>query len=386
MIKKISVILLTVLVILGLGFSGCDNGNTVTTTYTVTFNSDDGTPAVSTAEADEGGTVTLPEPPTKEGFTFGGWYTAKDGGGTAFTGSTAVTGDITVYAKWDGQAFSPGTPAVAGNTIVHENPAITAYGGDAAVVNPADGSVTLNGGGGFSYAFPDELSIDWKDCATIKIEYTVAVTGGQAKLIVKDGVASYDDPKSAKYPLLETGEGKFLTYDIGDFEKSINGDNTPGISFQFNSDGNTDGNFTVTVTKVTFTYVDNAGEDYTVDLTGKTVKNAEAWTAAYGGFVIPLDLPGTFPYGSYTKLTVEGTCYDPSDTALAADWGQGQIKVLKDAAGTWEGGNEILTQYNIGMQTSGISITLDSVPGGLLVQNSTADVAYIEITLIKFHN
>jgi uncharacterized repeat protein (TIGR02543 family) len=385
MIKKTSVILLTVLVILSLGFFGCDNGTT--TAYTVTFNSDGGTPATSTEEADEGGTVTLPAPPTKEGFTFGGWYTVKNGGGTEFTASTPVTGDITVYAKWtDDSVFSSGTAVVEGNTIVHENPEITKYG-DNAIIN-ANGSVTLNGGGGFSYAFPTGLELDWKDCTTINIEYTVTITGGQAKLIVKDGVASYVDPKIAAYPQLVTEEGN-LTYDIADFEKSIEGGEnvTAGISFQFNADGNADGNFTVTVTKVTFTRVEATANGYTVSLEGKTAKNTDAWTKAYEGFVIPLDLPSDFPFASYTKLTVEGTCYDSQNTVIPADWGQGQIKLLRDATSSWEENSNIIkVQYNIGQQTSGISIILDSIPGGLLVQNSKVDIAYIEITLIKFHN
>jgi len=48
-----------------------------------------------------GGTVgTLPANPTRSGYTFGGWYTAVSGGGTAFTASTTVTASLTVYAKW----------------------------------------------------------------------------------------------------------------------------------------------------------------------------------------------------------------------------------------------------------------------------------------------
>lgn len=398
MIKKISVVFLTVLVVLGFGFLSCDNGGDDGTTkgeYTITFDSDGGDPASSTAKAVEGGKATLPAAPTKEGYDFGGWYTDKNGAGTEFTAETPVTGSITVYAKWTDKdtghdPFSPGTAAVVGNTIVHANPAITVYGGEAATVNPDDGSVTLNGGGGFSYAFPAGLSIDWKDCATIKIEYTVTVESGAAKLIVKDGVSSYVDPKSAEYPQLEEGSGKSLTYDISDFEKSLAADpaSEAGISFQFNDDDNKDGKFTVAITKITFTYVEAADEDYSVDLTGKTVKNGEAWTKNYDGFVIPLDLPAEFPYGSYTKLTVEGTCYNAENEVLEPDWAQGQIKLLKDATegAAWDGENEMLAKYNLGKETSDISITLDAIPGGLLVQNSKAEVAYIEITLIKFHN
>ncbi|MCX6717452.1 MAG: DUF5018 domain-containing protein [Candidatus Taylorbacteria bacterium] len=52
--------------------------------------------------------VTLPTAPTKTGYTFGGWYTAENGGGTAFTATTPVTANITVYAKWMSDPTSKG--------------------------------------------------------------------------------------------------------------------------------------------------------------------------------------------------------------------------------------------------------------------------------------
>lgn len=45
------------------------------------------------------GSVTLPDDPVKEGFSFLGWFTAAEGG-QAFTG-TGVTGDMTVYAQFE---------------------------------------------------------------------------------------------------------------------------------------------------------------------------------------------------------------------------------------------------------------------------------------------
>ena len=46
-----------------------------------------------------GSTVTKPEDPTKEHYTFGGWY--KDAGfETTYDFSEPVTGDIVIYAKW----------------------------------------------------------------------------------------------------------------------------------------------------------------------------------------------------------------------------------------------------------------------------------------------
>ena len=42
----------------------------------------------------------LPAAPALPGYTFGGWFTGENGGGLALTGTTTVTADITVYAKW----------------------------------------------------------------------------------------------------------------------------------------------------------------------------------------------------------------------------------------------------------------------------------------------
>lgn len=42
----------------------------------------------------------LPTEPIKTNYTFDGWWTAPDGGGTKFTASNLVTRNITVYAKW----------------------------------------------------------------------------------------------------------------------------------------------------------------------------------------------------------------------------------------------------------------------------------------------
>jgi uncharacterized repeat protein (TIGR02543 family) len=73
--------------------------------YTVTFDADGGTPATETKQVTNGSFVgtDMPPAPTKGGFVFGGWYTAKNGGGTQFTAETTVIGDIRVYARWTAQ-------------------------------------------------------------------------------------------------------------------------------------------------------------------------------------------------------------------------------------------------------------------------------------------
>ncbi len=70
---------------------------------TVTFDSQNADTAASPASqqaALNASVGTLPAAPVRNGFLFGGWYTAADGGGTAFTADTVVTGSLAVYAKW----------------------------------------------------------------------------------------------------------------------------------------------------------------------------------------------------------------------------------------------------------------------------------------------
>jgi uncharacterized repeat protein (TIGR02543 family) len=46
------------------------------------------------------GSTNFPADPSRTGYFFRGWNTQTDGGGSGFTASTAVTGNITVYAWW----------------------------------------------------------------------------------------------------------------------------------------------------------------------------------------------------------------------------------------------------------------------------------------------
>jgi len=76
------------------------------TTYTVTFNKNDG----STGEAavyvtktvtwPETTVVTLPDEPSRTGYIYKAWNTAKEGLGDDFEATTIVNADITVYAQW----------------------------------------------------------------------------------------------------------------------------------------------------------------------------------------------------------------------------------------------------------------------------------------------
>ncbi len=67
-------------------------------TYTATFDSNDGS-AVASQKVQYGSRISRPADPTRTGYTFQGWYTAKNGD-TRYDFDKAVTGNVTLYARW----------------------------------------------------------------------------------------------------------------------------------------------------------------------------------------------------------------------------------------------------------------------------------------------
>jgi len=70
----------------------------VVTKYTVSFDTDGGTP-ITSQSVESGNKATEPTAPTKEGYTFGGWF-LDPVSGTAFSFETPIKSDITLKAKW----------------------------------------------------------------------------------------------------------------------------------------------------------------------------------------------------------------------------------------------------------------------------------------------
>ena len=74
--------------------------------HRVKFDAQGGSATVDQTPA-SGSTVAKPADPTREGYTFGGWY--MDAACTkAYNFSAAVTADMTLYAKWVKNAVAPG--------------------------------------------------------------------------------------------------------------------------------------------------------------------------------------------------------------------------------------------------------------------------------------
>ena len=95
------------------------NGEVITD-HTVTFNSNGGSTVASQTVVD-GSKATKPSDPTKSGYTFGGWYT-NSACTTAYSFDTAVTADITLYAKWTTVSSSSGSGSGSGSSTTTPAP------------------------------------------------------------------------------------------------------------------------------------------------------------------------------------------------------------------------------------------------------------------------
>lgn len=79
--------------------SGGTFKNGVSGAWTVTFNTNGGTPEPE-SQIRANLPATKPDDPTKEGYNFGGWYT-DEAFTTAYDFTQPVTDNVTLYAKWE---------------------------------------------------------------------------------------------------------------------------------------------------------------------------------------------------------------------------------------------------------------------------------------------
>ena len=129
-------------------------------TYTVTFNSNEGS-AVSAQTIDHGSTASQPDDPTRQGHTFGGWYTDNTTFQNTFDFDTPITSDTTLYAGWDintytvtfdsneGSALDPQTVNENGTTTepapTREGYTLTGWFTDSGLNNAFDFSTPITG-------------------------------------------------------------------------------------------------------------------------------------------------------------------------------------------------------------------------------------------------
>ena len=106
--------------------------------FTVTFDTNGGSGIVS-QKIENGKTVTKPEDPYRERYSFIGWFL----GDNKFDFSTPITSDITLKAKWDGQVFIVSFDSDGGTEITDQY--IYKYGFAQKPTNPKKDSCIFAG-------------------------------------------------------------------------------------------------------------------------------------------------------------------------------------------------------------------------------------------------
>lgn len=132
------------------------------TRVTLHLNGGNGGSALWTNDA---GTIQVPTNPTREGYTFAGWFTDPDLT-VAWNFNSAVTGDLTLYAKWvpvssSAATVGQSTQAISFNGGVVEVQAYTLKadnGGDVTYVKLRDMAALLDGSAA-------QFNVDWRSGA-----------------------------------------------------------------------------------------------------------------------------------------------------------------------------------------------------------------------------
>lgn len=338
--------------------------------FTVTFNSDGGS-AVAAAKVKYNETVKEPAAPTKEGFNFDGWYN----GDTKFDFTTKITKDLTLKAKWKAEGAE--TPSIVPVTKNEDG-----------TYSFADGTYQfIEEGGNSILKFGMPEGTEFKAGDTIKI--TGTINFGEDTPYKQCFIQTLDEAGIALfgYDMIQVADwdaGR-LSGDVKVNKSSvIEKDYAPNYcKFQMNAphDGEAAMYPIVTLKDVKITYIPyDPNANLEIDLTNKTVKNSAPFTKAYDGFQINFDNP--IDVTEYSTVKVGCKFFDASDKEIEATWGLGQYLLLTASDQSWDGVT-LLTQYNLGMQDASLEDKTGTVKA-IAIQNSTVDVAYIEITSIQF--
>ena len=118
--------------------------------YTITFDANGGTVTPSSAITDvDGKLANLPADPTRDGYTFDGWYTDATGG-TKVTIDTEFTKNTTVYAHWTkkttpkpDEPIEPDEPEVVPEVIPEPEPEVKSDPDPTPVPKPETPPITI---------------------------------------------------------------------------------------------------------------------------------------------------------------------------------------------------------------------------------------------------
>jgi len=136
------------------------------------------------------------------------------------------------------------------------------------------------------------------------------------------------------------------------------------------------------------------GNNVSDESTGETVRNKEPFTRNYDNLpILFTELPANIT--SYRRVTIKAKYFNASGEEIKQADGNAMVTLFYDVkADLFTDGNPnlIIKEFNVGGGSSGISrdrgvaMRLNKPPAGILLQNSNANVKFIEITEITFHN
>lgn len=99
-----------------IAFTCCQNASSGSTKlYTVSFDTAGGS-SIDSQTVEEGASIEKPSDPTREGYSFSGWYF----GDTAYDFSSKVTAKLTLNAKWNLNSFTVTFDSNGGSTVAAE--------------------------------------------------------------------------------------------------------------------------------------------------------------------------------------------------------------------------------------------------------------------------
>ena len=121
--------------------------------YTVSFDVKGGNETIDSQTVEYNGTITKPSDPTKEGYTFGGWYLEQTFDTQATTG--AISSDTTLYAKWTQNSQSSTTKVILDpsdlSQAIDKDITNSVTSGDFIIVGTSSKAVTVKNGTSFTY-------------------------------------------------------------------------------------------------------------------------------------------------------------------------------------------------------------------------------------------
>ena len=308
------------------------------TIYTVTFNPNGGVGATMTQAFVSGQSATLNANTfTRSGYTFNGWSTNQNGGGTTYTDGQSVTisANTTLYAQWksnssggytpsSGNDSSSGTPSTSGTPASETHTSETATAADgAAVTTQLDTSTTTKKNSDGSVTVTDKMTETVKTENTdgttveIKTESTNAETTGSKKNA--DGsvtdTTKISNTETVTQTATDAGGGKTIT------ETKTEQDHNTAVTTKDNADGSkTEKTETTETVKVTEHVKTEGGTVLSETFTETTTETKTDMTTAQDGTAT-----GT----STTTTTVK----DDKGNVLSTAVTEAEIKATTDANG-----------------------------------------------------